>query len=175
MHLLTSEGAGEQVVSVHHSKEKFAHALPNVAEAVQRLGIKHAVLNDLDGDVASAYGSSHTLDMFLVDSTGMIRRVEGGNGSAEKMQTAACAVLASTFHRIQCGSPATNPAVPIRGRPTCPASTASFWVGRQGTGGLSTLQAYAPGDAAVKYADMAHVAMHDGVFALSGAWATVDP
>jgi len=113
---------------VHHSKEKFAHSLPTVAEAVKRLGIKHAVLNDLDGDVASAYGSSHTLDMFLVDATGMIRRVEGGNGSAEKMQTAACSVLANTFHRLQCGMPATNTAVPIRTRATCQASTASFWV-----------------------------------------------
>jgi hypothetical protein len=162
----------EQVISVHRSEHSFAQATPSVAEAVGRLGIRHPVVNDVDGDVASEYGRTHALDMFLVDSAGMVRAVKGGKGSAEAMQALVCGFLSSTYKRITCSAPTADAGSHGKSRLTCQSSTKEIELGRGGSWGLSALQSYTHGSAPVKYTDLSHVSIQDGVFVLSGDWAS---
>lgn len=86
---------GLRVVGVHRPRYEFARSLFLVAESVKRLDIDYPVVNDVEADIAHAYGAQKLDTMFLVNDDNLIVGRKSGREASAEMLSVVCKNLSS--------------------------------------------------------------------------------
>jgi thiol-disulfide isomerase/thioredoxin len=86
---------GLTVVGVHTPEFPFERAADNVAAAIKRLGIRHAVAQDNRYATWKAYANRYWPAHYLVDAQGRIRYRHYGEGEYERTENVIRALLAA--------------------------------------------------------------------------------
>jgi len=102
---------GLRVIGVHRPRYDFARSLPLVADAVQRLKIDYPVVNDVDADVAHAYGAQKLDTIFLVNNDNKIVGRKSGREASAEMLSVICQSLSSKNPSLACLPNAPSPAL----------------------------------------------------------------
>jgi len=105
---------GLRVVGVHRPRYHFARSLPIVADAVQRLKIDYPVVNDVDADLAHAYGAQKLDTIFLVNHDNKIVGRKSGREASVAMLSEVCHSLSSINPLLRC-LPITPPSFLLHG------------------------------------------------------------
>jgi len=93
---------GLQVVGVHRPRYDFARSLVLLADAVRRLEIEYPVVNDVDADVAHAYGAKQLDTMYLINDDNLIVGRKRGREAGPIMMSSVCKALASKNPALAC-------------------------------------------------------------------------
>jgi hypothetical protein len=93
---------GLQVVGVHRPRYDFARSLVLLADAVRRLEIEYPVVNDVDADVAHAYGAKQLDTMYLINDDNLIVGRKSGREAGPIMMSSVCKALASKNPALAC-------------------------------------------------------------------------
>ena len=80
-------GAGLAIVGVHTPEFAFEHVVSNVAQACQQLGVRYPVAIDNGYSTWNAYSNQFWPAEYLVDSSGIIRHVDFGEGHYDQTET----------------------------------------------------------------------------------------
>ena len=83
----TYAGAGLAIVGVHTPEFAFEHVVSNVVQASQQLGVHYPVAIDNGYSTWNAYSNQFWPAEYLVDSSGMIRHVDFGEGRYGQTET----------------------------------------------------------------------------------------
>jgi cytochrome c biogenesis protein CcdA/thiol-disulfide isomerase/thioredoxin len=86
-------GAGLTIVGVHTPEFSFEHDAPNVANAIQRLGIRYPVVQDNKYGTWNAYNNEYWPADYLIDTQGQVRYIAFGEGDYGKTEAAIRALL----------------------------------------------------------------------------------
>jgi hypothetical protein len=86
---------GLTVVGVHTPEFPFERSADNVAAAIKRLGIRHAVAQDNRYATWKAYANRYWPAHYLVDAQGRIRYRHYGEGEYERTENVIRALLAA--------------------------------------------------------------------------------
>ena len=97
---------GLRVVGVHRPRYDFARNLVLLADAVRRLEIEYPVVNDVDADVAHAYGAKALDTMFLINSDNLIVGRKSGREAGVTMSPTVCKALTANAPALVCAPPA---------------------------------------------------------------------
>jgi len=97
---------GLRVVGVHRPRYDFARNLVLLADAVRRLEIEYPVVNDVDADVAHAYGAKALDTMFLINSDNLIVGRKSGREAGATMSPTVCKALTANAPALVCAPPA---------------------------------------------------------------------
>ena len=93
---------GLRVVGVHRPRYGFARQAALVAGAVKRLQIKYPVVNDIDADVAHAYGVKKLDTMFLINADNIIVGRKSGQQASPSMLSAVCTSFVAEAPALAC-------------------------------------------------------------------------
>lgn len=93
---------GLRVVGVHRPRYDFARNLVLLADAVRRLEIEYPVVNDVDADVAHAYGAKALDTMFLINDDNLIVGRKSGRKAGETMSPTVCKALTVNAPALVC-------------------------------------------------------------------------
>jgi cytochrome c biogenesis protein CcdA/thiol-disulfide isomerase/thioredoxin len=85
--------AGLTIVGVHTPEFAFEHDAGNVADAVDRLGIRYPVVQDNQRATWDAYGNQYWPADYLIDARGRVRYTAFGEGDYGKTEAAIRALL----------------------------------------------------------------------------------
>lgn len=86
--------AGLVVIGNHYPEFAYEEDLDNLKEALDRLEVPYAVLQDNDGENWSAYSVRYWPTLFLIDKKGQIRFQHIGEGRYDEIEMAIQALLA---------------------------------------------------------------------------------
>ena len=78
---------GLTIVGVHTPEFPFEHAASNVAEAIQRNGLRYPVVQDNDYGTWNAYGNQYWPAEYFIDANGDVRYADFGEGTYGKERT----------------------------------------------------------------------------------------
>ena len=79
---------GFQVIGVHAPEFAFEKDKGNVLAAIARFNIKYPVVQDNDLNIWNDYNNQYWPAEYLIDATGVIRRVDFGEGQYDQMEKA---------------------------------------------------------------------------------------
>ncbi|MDE3180860.1 MAG: redoxin family protein [Acidobacteriota bacterium] len=104
-------GNGLVVIGVHAPEFQFARSAPNVARAVQDLGIKYPVVLDNEYQIWSAYSNRCWPAKYLIDGSGYVRYYHYGEGGYHESEEA----IQKLLLEIAPGVSLPRPMAPLRG------------------------------------------------------------
>jgi cytochrome c biogenesis protein CcdA/thiol-disulfide isomerase/thioredoxin len=91
--------AGLTVIGVHAPEFPFERDAGNVGQAIDRNGLRYAVVQDNDFVTWNAYGNSYWPAKYLIDSRGRVRFTHFGEGEYETTERAIRSLLAEAGSR----------------------------------------------------------------------------
>jgi cytochrome c biogenesis protein CcdA/thiol-disulfide isomerase/thioredoxin len=91
---------GLTIVGVHTPEFAFEHEASNVANAIQRFGIRYPVVQDNNYGTWNAYGNEDWPADYLIDASGQVRYTAIGEGDYDKTESAIRALLAEAGHSV---------------------------------------------------------------------------
>jgi cytochrome c biogenesis protein CcdA/thiol-disulfide isomerase/thioredoxin len=96
-------GEGLTIVGVHSPEFPFEKDAGNVAEAIERNGIRYPVVQDNDLATWTAYANQYWPAEYFVDARGLVRFVHFGEGSYEEKEQVIRELLAEAGRRPRGG------------------------------------------------------------------------
>ena len=106
---------GLTIVGVHTPEFPFEHEASNVAEAIQRNGLRYPVVQDNDYGTWNAYGNQYWPAEYFIDAKGEVRYVDFGEGSYGKKEKVIRELLAEAGHRVSGRGPVVHAVAPSAG------------------------------------------------------------
>jgi cytochrome c biogenesis protein CcdA/thiol-disulfide isomerase/thioredoxin len=106
---------GLTIVGVHTPEFPFEHEASNVAEAIQRNGLRYPVVQDNDYGTWNAYGNQYWPAEYFIDAKGEVRYVDFGEGSYGKKEEVIRELLAEAGHRVSGRGPVVHAVAPSAG------------------------------------------------------------
>jgi cytochrome c biogenesis protein CcdA/thiol-disulfide isomerase/thioredoxin len=91
---------GLTIVGVHSPEFPFEHDASNVAEAIERNGLRYPVVQDNDLATWNAYGNQYWPAEYFIDAQGNVRYVHFGEGSYGEKEQVIRQLLAEAGHPV---------------------------------------------------------------------------
>jgi cytochrome c biogenesis protein CcdA/thiol-disulfide isomerase/thioredoxin len=91
---------GLTIVGVHSPEFPFEHDASNVAEAIERNGLRYPVVQDNDLATWNAYGNQYWPAEYFIDAQGNVRYVHFGEGSYGEKEQVIRQLLAESGHPV---------------------------------------------------------------------------
>ncbi len=88
---------GLVVIGNHYPEFSYEADLENLKEAVNRLKVTYAVVQDNDGNTWRAYKTRYWPTLYLIDKRGQIRYSHIGEGNYTEVETAIQELLKETY------------------------------------------------------------------------------
>ena len=88
---------GLVIIGNHYPEFSYERELDNLKEAILRLDIPYAVVQDNDGATWRAYKNRYWPALFLIDKRGHIRYTHIGEGRYEETESAIQSLLAENY------------------------------------------------------------------------------
>jgi cytochrome c biogenesis protein CcdA/thiol-disulfide isomerase/thioredoxin len=154
---------GLTIVGVHTPEFAFERKDSNVADAIERQGLRYPVVQDNAYDTWNAFGNQAWPAKYLVDARGRVRYVHLGEGEYEQTEAAIRTLLAEAGDR-RLGA-AARPRGPIA--TVARSATPETYLGSARARGFSPV---GPSDGTHDYEAAAPSALQPSVFSLGGRW-----
>ena len=106
---------GLTVVGVHTPEFPFEHEASNVAEAIERNGLRYPVVQDNEYGTWDAYGNQYWPAEYFIDARGDVRYVDFGEGSYGKKEQVIRELLAEAGHPVSGREPRIHAVAPSAG------------------------------------------------------------
>ncbi len=91
---------GLTIIGVHTPEFPFEHSASNVAEAIQRNGLRYPVVQDNDYGTWNAYGNQYWPAEYFIDANGDVRYVDFGEGSYAKKEQVIRELLTEAGYQV---------------------------------------------------------------------------
>jgi len=88
---------GLVVIGNHFPEFSYERDLDNLKEAIIRLDVPYAVMQDNDGKTWKAYSNRYWPTLYLIDKQGHIRYIHIGEGGYQKTESAIQTLLAESY------------------------------------------------------------------------------
>jgi cytochrome c biogenesis protein CcdA/thiol-disulfide isomerase/thioredoxin len=153
---------GLVVVGVHTPEFAFEHVVSNVRTAAAQLGVRYPVAIDDDYATWDAYGNEYWPAEYLIDSTGVVRHVDFGEGSYTVTERLIRELLTDA-----------DPGIHLPPPTTVPDRTPTEAINPETYVGYERVQYLAPSDQLTENSPAAYrfpAGLQLGEFALSGVW-----
>ena len=91
---------GLTIVGIHSPEFPFEHDAGNVADAIERNGLRYPVAQDNDLATWNAYGNQYWPAEYFIDAQGRVRYVHFGEGSYGEKEKVIRQLLAEAGHKV---------------------------------------------------------------------------
>ena len=85
------------VIGNHFPEFSYERDLDNLKDAIVRLDVPYAVMQDNDGKTWKAFNNRYWPTMYLIDKQGHLRYFHIGEGAYQKTEDAILALLAESY------------------------------------------------------------------------------
>jgi len=106
---------GLTIVGVHTPEFPFEHEASNVAEAIERNGLRYPVVQDNNYGTWNAYGNQYWPAEYFIDPKGKVRFVDFGEGSYKRKEEVIRELLAEAGRRVLGRRPVVHAVAPSAG------------------------------------------------------------